>query len=93
MPKAQVPTEKAAPRTVRKRTQSLSNVRFAVAGGDSVAQIAHEVQSQERADREKLLSEIKKVDGNILVRIPVRTAVALKADLTIPWSKLRELRR
>lgn len=88
-----MPTGKAAPRTVRKRSQSLANVRLAVTAGDTTAQIAHEVMGQQRANREELLKELRKVDGNCLVRIPVQASLAMKADLNIPWYKLRIVKR
>ena len=59
----QVSSGEAAPRTVRQRTQSLSSVRLAMTAGDSTVQLAHELFSVQRQDREKLLEKIKKVDG------------------------------
>lgn len=93
MRQAQIPTGEAAPRTVRQRSQSLANVRLAMTAGDTTTQLAHELLSTEREDREKLLEDIKNADGNFLIRVPVQSSLAMKADLNFPWNKLRELRR
>lgn len=89
---AQVPTGEAAPRTVRKRTQSLQNVRVTLTAGDSTAQLAHELKGKQREDREKLLEEMKRAGGNFHLQVPVQSSLAMKADLNIPWSKLRMIR-
>lgn len=34
------------------------------------------------------MDEIRKVDGNFIVRVPVEASLAMKADLNIPWNKL-----
>ena len=81
MRQAQVPTDKAAPRTVRQRSQSMENERFTVSGGDSTTQLAHEVQRRQREDREKLVEEIRKAGGKFHVRVPVQFTLAMKADL------------
>lgn len=93
MRQAQVPTGKASQTTVRQRSQSLTNVRLSLSGGDSATQLAHEVYTSQREDRQQLLDEIRKVDGNFIVRVPVEASLAMKADLNIPWNKLRIMRR
>ena len=60
--------------------------------GDSTAQLAHEVQGRQREEREKLLEELKKAGGNCLLCVPVQSSLAMKADLNIPWNKLRMIR-
>lgn len=90
---AQVPTGKAAPRTVRQRTQSLENVRLTLTAGGTTTQLAHELQAKQREDRERLLEEVKQAGGNLIVRVPVQASLAMKADLNIPWNKLRIIRR
>lgn len=93
VPQARVATGKAASRTVRKRSHSLANVRLAVAAGDTTAQLAHELHAERRADRAKLLEELRKADRDFHIRIPVRDSLALKADLNLPWNQLRTIRR
>ena len=88
---AQVPSGKAAPRTIRKRSHSLASVRFAVSAGDDTTQLAHELHGYRQEERRKLIEEIRRAEGGF--RISVEQSVALKADLSIPWSKLRIMRR
>ena len=87
---AQVPSGEAAPRTLRKRSHSLASVRFAVSAGDDTTQLAHEVHGCCQ-ERRKLIEEIRRAEGGF--RISVEQSVALKADLSIPWSKLRIMSR
>jgi cystathionine beta-lyase/cystathionine gamma-synthase len=88
---AQVPSGKAAQRTIRKRSHSLASVRSAVSAGDDTTQLAHEVHSCHQEERKKLIEEIRRTEGGF--RISVEQSVTLKADLSIPWSKLRTMRR
>ena len=90
MRQAEVPSGEAAPRTVRQRSQSLANVRLAMTAGDTTTQLGYEIARQ---DREKLLEDIKKAGGDILINVPAPTSLAMKADLNLPWNKLREIRR
>ena len=89
---AQKWTGKAAPRTIRKRSHSLTNVRLAVSAGDSVTQLAHELHNCSRADRGEVLDELRRVDGYFLVQVHADTSLALKADLNIPWNRLRVMK-
>ena len=86
-----MPTGKAAPRTARKRSHSLANVCLALSAGDDTTQLAHEIHTSGRDERQKLIEEIRQVDGNF--RISVEQSVALKANLNIPWNKLRVMIR
>ena len=88
---AQVPSGEASPITIRKRTQSLANIRHTVTAHDSTPQLAHEVHLSEQ--RHLLLDEIKKIEGSLVVQVPVEASLAMKADLNIPWNKLRVIRR
>ena len=63
-------------------------VRSITSAGDSSAQLAAEVKALSREDREKILGDIR-----LPILIPADFALALKADLSIPWNKLRALRR
>lgn len=90
---AQVQTGKAASRTIRRRSLSLATVRHTVTAGDGTTQLAHEIHSCNGEDRQRLLEEIRNLKGNFLVRIPAEKSVAMKADLNIPWNKLRIMRR
>lgn len=41
-------------------------------------------------EREEILTELQ---GGFKVQIPTHKALAMKADLGIPWAKLRAIRR
>ena len=50
--------------------------------------VGEEVKALGREERQKLLR-----DAGITLEIPAEQGLAMKADLAIPWSKLREIRR
>ena len=52
-----------------------------------------EIRGKRRADREQLVQEIRDAGGDFRVQVPTQTALAMKADLNIPWNKLRLIRR
>ena len=88
MPGCRVPTANASKKTVKRRTTVLSSVRQFTSGGDSSKQLAAEIQSLTKSEREDLLHQ-----AQLPVVVPVDHALAMKADLAIPWTKLRILRR
>lgn len=90
---AQVPSGQAASCTVRKRSKSISSVRCTLAGGDEIAQMGDEIREKSRAEREQLMQEIRDAGGDFQVQVPAQSALAMKADLNIPWHKLRIIRR
>lgn len=57
-------------------------------GGDCTSQLADEVKALSKAERESLLRE-----AQLPLLIPTDHALAMKADLALPWNKLRVLRR
>ena len=61
----------------------LSAVRQIASGGDTSAQFAVEVKSLSRVEREDPLQQ-----AQLPVVIPADHALAMKADLGIPWTKL-----
>ena len=73
---------------MKRRTENISKVRSITSGGDNTAQLASEIKALSKAEREKLLFEVK-----LPIIIPTDQALAMKADLGIPWNKLRILRR
>ncbi len=52
--------------------------------------VSKEVKSCSTEEMESILQELQ---NGFKVQIPVDKAVAMKADLGIPWSKLRAIRR
>ena len=83
-----VATADASKRTIERRTEVLGHVRQLASGGDISAQFAAEIKVLNKAEREDLLHQ-----AQLPVVIPANHALAMKADLGIPWNKLRILRR
>ncbi len=73
---------------MQRRTDVMSTIREMTSGGDSSSQLAAEIKHLSKEEREDLLSE-----ASLPVTIPPNHALAMKADLGIPWKKLRILRR
>ena len=80
---ARVHTQEASQKTVQRRVHTLKEVRGALA-----VDIAEEVKALPKARRQELLSE-----AGLPLEIPSNHALAIKANLSISWSKLRTLRR
>ena len=83
-----VPSSDASKRTVRRRNDNIGEVRSITSGGEALVQLASEIKSLNKEDREGLLLE-----AQLPIVIPVDHALSMKADLGIPWNKLRILRR
>ncbi len=83
-----VSTSKASARTVKRRTEVLESVRTIISGSASSAQLAAEVKVLSQSQREDLLQQVQ-----LPLVIPADHSLVMKADLAIPWAKLRILRR
>ena len=89
--KSRVPSSKATPKTVSNRTQELNEHRRVCSGGDQGFQLGHEVKTCcTTEEREKILKELQ---GGFKVVIPTSHALGMKAELGIPWNKLRAIRK
>ncbi len=85
VPAGQVETSDACAKTVRRRTKTLSLVREIASCGDSTSQLGEEI---------KVLSNLERQSqAQLPISIPVKDSLAMKADLAMPWNKLRVLRR
>ena len=74
------------------RTNLLSTIRSEVTGGDEksvLMQMSNEFKKESRKAREELLREIGFHTGEI----SAGQGLAMKAELALPWHKLRHLRR
>ena len=87
---AHKPTGKAAPRTVRKWSHSLANLRPKLSAGDTATQFAYELHM---CNKEEVIEELRRTEGNFLIQVPPETSLAFKADLNIPWNKLKVMKR
>ena len=74
--------------TARRRSQELSKIRERLSSGDSEHQMADELKMLPKEVREELTKELK-----FSVHIPADQSLAMKADLCLPWKKLRIMRR
>ena len=69
----------------------MSSIRELVSAGDAAVQLEGELQTCSSQERQSLLGVLAK-DGCKVV-IPPDEALAMKADLGLPWNKLRVVRR
>lgn len=63
-------------------------VRGMVSCGDSSSQLQAELRTLSKAEREEILTK-----AGLSLEIPAEQGLAMKADLGLPWNKLREIRR
>ena len=78
-----VPTEEASSKTIQRRAHTIKEVRGALA-----VDLVEEVRALPKARRHELLAE-----AGLPLEIPSNHALAIKANLSISWNKLRTLRR
>ena len=90
LPRPRIATTDASQRTIRNRTKTLQEAREKISkGGESAAaQMQDELQSSTKAEREELLKAAGLAPGEI----EAGAGLAMKAELGIPWSKLRRRR-
>ena len=87
-----MPTAKASASTVRRRSHEIDGVRKRASGEDESAQLTDEILSRPRKEKQVLVKSLMG-ESNFRVEVPASVSLALKADLQIPWSKLRDMRR
>ena len=83
VPGCQVSSSEASARTVKRRIEVLDTVREIASGSNSSAQFAAELNYLSQDQREELLQQVQ-----LPLVTPADHALAMKADLAIPWSKL-----
>lgn len=66
-------------------------MRDIVSKGAVVEQLQHELKTLTKEDREAILDVA--MDGAPSIVIPADQVLAMKADLSITWNKLRVMRR
>ncbi len=69
----------------------MEQVRGILSKGSSMEQLQSELTVLGKAERQLLLGKVIGRDSTVV--IPAEDLLAMKADLSITWSKLRELRR
>ena len=83
-----ISSSEASRRTLKRKTDDISRIRNIASGGESSAQLKAEIRSLTMEQREELLQQ-----AQLPVVIPTNHALAIKADLSLPWIKLRVIRR
>ena len=89
--KPRINSSKATRRTVRVRSAEIHEHRSLVSGGDNTTQLQNEMKLCSRVERERILAELN--NSSFAVSVTTNESLAMKADLNIPWSKLRVVRR
>ena len=79
-------SSEASYNTVSHRTKTLTQLRDIISGGDNSLQLKSELRILSKEEREAVLRE-----AGLPVRIPPAHALAMKADLGLPWAKMREI--
>ena len=80
----------ACSKTLRNRTIEVASHRSLASGGSVAVQLADEVKALPQGERKQLIASGVFSAHTV---ISPENALALKADLVIPWSKLRAMRR
>eukprot|EP00731_Ephydatia_muelleri_P009881 Em0005g467a len=84
---ARTPTKTASARTIKRRCMQMQNIREVVSQEESSALLRRELDYLSTSDRQILLQE-----AGVVSAIGPGEALAIKAGLGMPWSKLRVLR-
>ena len=85
-----VESAQAGVRTLRNRTVEVGSHRNLSSGGSIGVQLTDEIKVLSNEERKQLLSSGVFSQPTM---ISAKGALALKADLVIPWNKLRVMRR
>lgn len=80
----------ASGKTVHLRSKEIESHRELASGGESSLQISDEIKM---CPKEKRLSILNQLDGSFRISLSSDQSLGMKADLGIPWSKLRVIRR
>ena len=88
VPTPRVNSDDASKKTLKRRSQDLSGIRTFASGSCSTEQFHSEIELLSREEREKLIKSTTNI-----VEIGSEHSLAMKADLSIPWNKLRTMRR
>ncbi len=83
----------ASQTTLRRRSSELLMARKRVSGGDEVAQMCNEVKVIGKEDRERLVEELRRTTGCFKVEFSVSESLGIQSVLSIPYNKLRIMKR
>ena len=88
VPACRKTSTEASPHTVLRRSHHLAQVREHVSGGTSLEQMESEIRCLSKQERQQVLK-----GASLPIEIPAEHVLAMKADLSLPWNKLREISR
>lgn len=88
IPSCRVQSSTGSSKTVQRRSHILQDLRSIVSGENQVTQLQSEVRCLSYSQHQDVLK-----GANLPIIIPPDHALAMKADLAIPWAKLRIIRR
>ena len=74
----------ASARTLHRRSNELQSIRTTISKDTSTVQFEAEVKALNQEERQQLLKS-----AGITIDIPPEQGLAMKADLAIPWNRLR----
>ncbi len=81
-------SSEASPKTITHRTRTLTQLRNTISGGDISVQLRSELRVLTKEEREEVLRE-----AGLPIKIPPDHALAMKADLALPWAKMWSISR
>ncbi len=76
-------------KTLKRRSQEIAEIHTIVSGSCASDQLQSEIKSHPKVEREQMLKSISKIK----IEVNPEHGLAMKADLGIPWNKLRTMRR
>ena len=88
LPNGRVGSSQASKKTLSRRTKLINEFRAVITANDTGSQLQHEVRSLGKDARQELLRS-----AGITLEIPPEAGLAMKADCSLPWLRLRKIRR
>ncbi|KAL5493971.1 hypothetical protein EMCRGX_G015225 [Ephydatia muelleri] len=82
------PISKASSKTLRRYRKQVQKVRHVLTSDDPTILLREEIRSLSKNEKNSLLK-----DAGITLDISPEQGLAIKADLTLPWNKIRMIRR
>ena len=88
MTRSNLRSGEASKRTLRRRSDELTQHRHVASGGSDLVQLRHEVKSLSNEDQKWLFQEME-----FKIEISAQTGLAMKANLCLSWNRMRTMRR
>ena len=88
VPNARVASSQASRKTLSRRTKLINEFRTIITANDGGSQLQHEVRSLGKEARQELLRS-----AGISLEISPEAGLAMKADCSLPWLRLRKIQR